>query len=1137
MGVIRGEKVTFRKKDLVPLEDLPSSQVEDPMVVNCPPRRRRSQSHIWHVCRMTFVFGVFILLIIGAIVGTVESGVFDEPLSRKAQEALDAAIGPRYKAEVGTTVVRFTSHLRLALEARNVNVVDQESGKHLSTMGAVRMVLDPLALVEGRFVVVTVQASGIALDTALLPSGDPIDPANLRVDDIPVGIEEIFSNLDLLQHFAERGGTDAVEISGLALKIARQDGGAPLSVVVNKLTFTRPGPNSLDLKGQLSIDGAVATLDVIARQEADRPSSLTATLSHLDLTPLTLAYDALGQPRQGINSFADVTVTAVRGSDSVQPKLKASIDLKPGQIYMDRDRQDLSGASINLAYNPDHKTLEIDKSVARFQATTVPFTGALIDLDRIDPTAEKGFGVDFLISGGSAAPVASGEAPLSFDGQANGRYMSAAKELQLDKVGIITPLGSLFGSLHMRLRPGSPEISFAAQADTLQTAAVKQLWPFWMAPKARTWAQTNLFGGTITNGTISVFIPEGKLAQAAKTGDMRLAANELHIAFDIAGTRLNVPGEIPPIRDTVGHFDLSGPTVKVDIASGTSYFASGRSAALGPSTFFIPETHDKPLMAQMKLAVSGTGDAIGELLTFKPLRVLQRTEFKPEDFNGKIQADVQATIGLVDEQKPPPPVWKATLHLDDVDVLRPFDGRRIFNLNGRIDADPQQVHLNADAQIDGVPAKIDMIEPTEANSGVKRQRVITATLTDQQRDKVMPGLSDIVNGPVALTLTRIDDDRQNVKIDLTKASLTMPVIGWSKGSGISASAEFEASGPPDQTSLKNFSLKGDGFGANGDLVVSKGGLSSADFSSVKLSGIDDFALAVKRGKGSYDVSVSGDSADVRPILARMKSPSGGVDNAAVDVTVHAKLDKVVGFNDESIGNFKALFAISDGHVTAADLSGVTRSGEAVVSEMTKGGANGTIHVTSGDAGAIARFADIYRHMRGGLLNLSLRSTGEDSWDGSLDIRRFSITNEKRLQSIVSTPSGRNGQSLNSAVKQNIDTSAQNFQRAFARLFVRKGVVAIENGVVRGDQVGATFQGTVKDKNGNTDMTGTFMPAYGLNRLFAELPIIGFILGNGSDRGLIGITFKLTGDFDAPNLQINPLSIIAPGVFRQIFEFQ
>jgi hypothetical protein len=69
-----------------------------------------------------------------------------------------------------------------------------------------------------------------------------------------------------------------------------------------------------------------------------------------------------------------------------------------------------------------------------------------------------------------------------------------------------------------------------------------------------------------------------------------------------------------------------------------------------------------------------------------------------------------------------------------------------------------------------------------------------------------------------------------------------------------------------------------------------------------------------------------------------------------------------------------------------------------------------------------------------------------------------------------------------------------------------------------------------------ELTGTFMPAYGLNRLFAELPLIGYILGNGRDRGLIGLTFKLTGPFDQPRLFVNPLSIIAPGVFRNIFEF-
>jgi hypothetical protein len=66
--------------------------------------------------------------------------------------------------------------------------------------------------------------------------------------------------------------------------------------------------------------------------------------------------------------------------------------------------------------------------------------------------------------------------------------------------------------------------------------------------------------------------------------------------------------------------------------------------------------------------------------------------------------------------------------------------------------------------------------------------------------------------------------------------------------------------------------------------------------------------------------------------------------------------------------------------------------------------------------------------------------------------------------------------------------------------------------------------------------GTFMPAYGVNRLFGELPIVGALLGNGRDRGLIGITYKLAGSAKQPQVIVNPISVIAPGIFRSIFEF-
>ena len=1132
MSAIRGEKVTFRKKDIVALDRLPSAQAEDPIIVYCPPPR----SPMRRTAKLTLGFLGLILLILGAIVFTVESGMFDKPLSQQAQAALNGVAGPRYRAEVGSTVIRFTSDFRLALEARNVNMIDQQSGQHLSTTGSVRLGLDPLQLFRGRIAVADIEAEDIALDTALLPSGNPVKLDDLRIDAMPAAMERIFSQLDMFDSIMTRGSTNSVRISGIDVKLADTANG-PLSLVVDNLVFAHAGPSSLQLRGEVALNGEVAELDVLAEKDGGRVSKLVATLNHADLTPFALKRNDQGVIRQGLSAFVDLTVSATRERDGVQPALAATVDIDPGLIYADGDPQELSGGQINLAYDFAKQTLEIAKSNARFGATTVPINGALIDLDKLDPQAGKGFGIDLLVSGGTAAPGASGEQPLSFDIQATGRYLVAGREFLFPNMTVSSPLGALYGALHVRLGDKSPEISFAGQSRELQTTAIKQLWPFWMAPKVRTWVHGNLFGGTVTDAAISVFIPFGRLDEAAGGKGLKLDANQIRIGFDIAGARMNVAGDIPPVRDTAAHFDLTGPVATISIKSGTSYFPSGRSVGLGQGTFVIPSAYDKPLMADIDLAVSGAADAVGELLTYKPIRVLQRAGFTPDDFKGHIDANVKAHFGLLSSQNPPPAEWKAAMKLADVDLAKPFSGRTISNVSGMLNGDPKQITLDAKGEIDGIPAEIDLTEPVEASSGVERQRVITATLSDDQRSKVMPGLSDIVRGNLKMVLTRIDDDRQDVQLDLTKSMLDLPWIGWSKGSGIAASAEFEMSGPPENTEIKNFRLKGDGFGATGSLNVGKTGLISADFDSVRLSSLDDFALSVKRSKGNFDVSVSGTSADARPVIARLKSGSDsdeGGDSDNIGVSVRAKLKNVVGFNDEKVGNFQAQVSLRGDKLQALNFSGVTDSGEAVVSQMKDGG---VINITSGDAGAISRFADLYQHMQGGLLNLAIRLGAEGGWDGSLDVRRFSIVNEQRLRSIVSTPVGNEQRSLNEAVKRDIDTSSQRFQRGFARIVSRGGMIGIENGVLRGDQIGATFQGVVRDRKGNMDMTGTFMPAYGLNRLFAELPLIGVILGNGSDRGLIGITFKLTGKFDQPNLQINPLSIIAPGVFRQIFEFQ
>ena len=64
-----------------------------------------------------------------------------------------------------------------------------------------------------------------------------------------------------------------------------------------------------------------------------------------------------------------------------------------------------------------------------------------------------------------------------------------------------------------------------------------------------------------------------------------------------------------------------------------------------------------------------------------------------------------------------------------------------------------------------------------------------------------------------------------------------------------------------------------------------------------------------------------------------------------------------------------------------------------------------------------------------------------------------------------------------------------------------------------------------------------MPLYGLNNMFGQIPIVGLFLGGGSNEGIFGITYEVTGPTNNPRPVVNPISAIAPGVLRKFFEFR
>jgi hypothetical protein len=89
----------------------------------------------------------------------------------------------------------------------------------------------------------------------------------------------------------------------------------------------------------------------------------------------------------------------------------------------------------------------------------------------------------------------------------------------------------------------------------------------------------------------------------------------------------------------------------------------------------------------------------------------------------------------------------------------------------------------------------------------------------------------------------------------------------------------------------------------------------------------------------------------------------------------------------------------------------------------------------------------------------------------------------------------------------------------------------------GDDWSTRFYLTAIDfKQERINVSGTYVPLYGINGALGAFPIIGELLVSRSGDGLFGITFAVKGPTSKPDVLVNPMSMVAPGFLRQLFEF-
>jgi hypothetical protein len=197
----------------------------------------------------------------------------------------------------------------------------------------------------------------------------------------------------------------------------------------------------------------------------------------------------------------------------------------------------------------------------------------------------------------------------------------------------------------------------------------------------------------------------------------------------------------------------------------------------------------------------------------------------------------------------------------------------------------------------------------------------------------------------------------------------------------------------------------------------------------------------------------------------------------------------------------------------------------------RAGGRNVIYAETKDAGAFFRFADTYPKITGGEMWVAMDPPGAGGvpQDGILNIRNFVVRGEAALDRVAAGTTDPNGP--RGAAGPGVE-----FSRLRVEFTRSQGRFTIREGIVRGPLIGATAEGHIDYFREEVRMRGTFVPFFGLNNMFGQIPVFGLFLGGGSNEGLVGLTYEVIGPPGAPVLRVNPISVVAPGMIRKFFEF-
>ena len=1077
------------------------------------PRQRRRLAALWRLHKGLFLLlaGLTVALLATLAVLSISEARITLPsaLTARIEARVDREM-PRLDLSLGRITVGLDRQAVPRLWLQDVGL-REAGGRDLARLSEIGVAFDPVAALRGRVAPRVLRISGADLvirrdaegrfelavggtgGFAMRPPAALLDALDAGLASPPFNRAERIELSDIGIRLEDARSGRVWQLTAPEARLVRGPDGTRIAI---EAELFNGSDDVAGLRLALSTDAGdsaaqfSATLDGVAAGDVALQSPALSFLQVIE-APLSGSLEAAWDAAGGIEALSG---TFEIGAGELRPRPGTpplDFDAARADFSFDPERQELRFAEISARGDAGHgrvsgRVLLREPGPGGFPRE---FVGQL-DIEKIEVGAEALFPVPVSVEGGSA------DLRLRLD-----PFTVDIGRMIVPAAGPDAPPLRLSGQVTGR--DDGWHVAVDATVERLASDVLKSAWPLPVAPKVRAWLAKNVAHAALS---------EVAAALRYDSGDPK---PELSLSFLFDEGEIRALKTLPPITGGRGFGSITDHRLALSLESGGVEVPGRGRLDLSGTTMVVPDSRIKPAPAKFEIETEGPLPALLVLLDEEPFRFLSKAGRTPDLADGRVRLHTSLALPLKKGIRPPDIALAAQGEITDLASEKIVKGRELRAERMRLAVTKETISAEGEATVAGVPFD-GRWEQAIGGEGRGTGRV-TGEIGVSPAGLAAFGialpdglLSGSGQADLDLALTPGTPPAIELTSDLRGLTLAIPAVNWSKPA--ETAGRFRLEGRLSEVpQIDTLVLEAPGLAARGRVRLAEGPRFEAlKLDRVQLGGWLDGAVTIRsRGRGAPPaISVSGGTVDIR--RARIGGSGGGGARGPVSL----RLDRLTVTDTVALTGFA--LDVPPGRGLTGRFSGRVNGGVPVEGALE----DGAIRLESANAGAVLRDAGLVDRVSGGAMELTLTPAGgRGSYDGTLRVQGIRLYRAPAMAKLLSAVS------VVGLIDQ-LEGQGIVFDEVAAEFRLTPSRITLYSSSATGASLGLSMDGVFDPQAKVMDMQGVISPFYLLNRVGSVFTRRG--------EGLFGVSFTLRGPVADPAVSVNPLSLLTPGTFREIF---